>query len=71
MGSRPHSSDDTAIDAQVCAWITQSMYGAVDYVAGLVHAVVEWPEIGPAEDLAIVVDLDQARRGNFLAQHAR
>jgi len=46
------------------------MHGAVDNVAGLIHAVVKGSEIGRAEDVAIVVDLDQARRRNLLVQHA-
>ena len=45
------------------------MHGAMDNVAGLVHAVAKGSEIGRAENLAIVVDLDQARRGNLLVQH--
>ena len=45
------------------------MHGAMDNVAGLVHAVAKGSEIGRAENLPIVVDLDQARRGNLLIQH--
>src|SRR6202158_3825948 len=45
------------------------MHRAMDNVAGLVHAVVKGSEIGRAENLAVVVDLDQARRGNLLVQH--
>jgi hypothetical protein len=26
-GKRPHSSEDTAIDAQLCVWITQATSG--------------------------------------------
>src|SRR2546423_15447033 len=46
------------------------MHSAMDNVAGLVHAVAKGSEFGRAENLPIVVALDQARRGNLLVQHA-
>ena len=41
--------------------------GAVDHVTGFVDAVVG---VGLPDDLALDVDLDQARRGDLLVEHA-
>jgi hypothetical protein len=44
--------------------------GAVDDEARLVDAVVQLAEVRLGQDVAVVVDLDQARGGDFLVQHA-
>ncbi len=44
---------------------------AVDHEAGAVDAVVEArPELGLGQHVAVVVDLDQARGGDLLVEHA-
>jgi hypothetical protein len=33
MGSKPQSSADTAMDAQLCVWITQPTSGRASWIA--------------------------------------
>ena len=68
---------ETAMPGQVWVWITQATsglamwIGAVDHEAGAVDAVVEAVvELRLGEDVAVVVDLEQARRGDLLVEQA-
>src|SRR4029453_10788273 len=70
-GSRPQSSADTAWPATVWVWMMacrslRAMWmGAVDHEAGAVHLVGR-----RVEDVAVDVDLDEARGGDLLVEVA-
>ena len=55
---------DDAIDVGA-----RSVHCAMDDITRFVDAVVEPPEPGLGENRAVVIDLDEARRGDFLVEH--
>ena len=46
------------------------VHRTVDHIAGFVDAVVQVAKVGLGQDVAIVVNFDEARRGDFFVHHA-
>ncbi len=65
---------ETAMPAQVWVWMMQFTSGLAIWMAlwyhkaGAVDAILEVAEVGLGEDVALMVDLDQARGSDLLVE---